>query len=143
MNRITITLAALALVLSGCMPLASHSLSTTGYSTPTYGGTAEAPVTTTAPLPTPADFQLQVIETSRDCFGSAGCVVQYRINPVYVGAGSSPTGSFTMLYEVVGMDDTKTGNITVTSGHFATETGYGQMQQGVTLRARVTQVLEN
>lgn len=143
MRTLTTTAIAAALLaagLTGCLPPGgTHSL---GSST-SYGSyTAPVEVTTTAPLPTPAEFSLNVVETNHQCFGSAGCNVQYRIVPTWVGSGSAPTSSFTLLYAVVGLDDAATGSIKVTDGHFATESGFGSSQGG-TLTAQVTQVLED
>lgn len=131
-----------AMALAGCATTGTKALSTTSSS---YGGPSAAAATaeTTVAPPAPASFALQVIETRRQCFGSAGCLVGWRIVPTWVGMGSAPTSSFTLLYEVVGLDDTQTGNIVVTNGRFNTEAGSGDTQDGVTLTARVTQVLED
>jgi ABC-type glycerol-3-phosphate transport system substrate-binding protein len=145
-KKIALTLALLALALAGCvMPSGSHTLSTPGASS--YGASAapaEEETTTRAALPTASEFRLQVIETSRQCFGDAGCNVTYRVVPTWVGSGTAPESSFTLLYQVTGMSDgAKTGNIAVTDGKFATETGFGSAEDGTTLTARVTQVLED
>jgi hypothetical protein len=119
---------------------------TLGSSSSSYGASAapaEDVTTTEAPLPRPANFRLQVIKTSDKCFGSAGCSVEYRIVPTWVGPGSAPTSaSYTLLYEVIGLDSPQSGSIAVTNGRFATESGSGD-DQGNTLTARVTQVLDD
>lgn len=127
---------ALALALAGCaMPLPSNTLGPPSYTTPT---------TTYAPLPTAASFRLQIVETERKCWGSGvGCNVTYRVVPTWMGSGSAPTSSFTLLYTVVGLQESTTGNIAVTNGKFATESGYGIVDEGQGLTAQVTQVLEN
>lgn len=141
MRNTTKILAGLALAagLAGCVmpPAGTHSLGSS-----TYGSAPTAVTTVDEPLPMASNFRLQVIETKRDCFGSAGCNVQYRVIPSY-GGGPTPKSSFTLLYQVVGLDDTKTGSIAVAGGKFSTETGFGQTEEGVTLTAHVTQILEN
>jgi hypothetical protein len=77
--------------------------------------TTRATTTTVAYVPVPADFTIDVIETERSCFGSAGCNVTYTIKPNYVGAQlPSASDTFTVVYEVRGGTDSKTGNFTVT-----------------------------
>ena len=55
-------------------------------------------------IPTPAQMKLDVIILSQKCFGSAGCVVTYRIDPTYTGS-SRLTGAFTVVYRVTGGSD--------------------------------------
>jgi hypothetical protein len=145
-----LTLASLAVgvfALASCvMPstTGTHSLGTSTSSDWSGSGSEAVTTTTVAEVPPRAtDFTLNVVETQRDCFGSAGCNVQYRIVPTYVGMGSVPKGSYTLLYAVSGLSDSKTGNIAVSNGRFSTESGFGSSEQGNTLTASVTQVLED
>jgi hypothetical protein len=86
--------------------------SVTTYVAPT---TTTPPTTVGAYTPTPADFQIEIIETERSCFGSAGCNVGYKINPTYTGAQhADPKRTFTVIYEITGGDDPKTANFTLT-----------------------------
>ncbi|GAA3011860.1 hypothetical protein [Actinokineospora diospyrosa] len=69
------------------------------------------------PLPTPADFTIAIIVLEKDCFGSAGCSIVYRINPTYTGATPLPTDrTLTVIYEVTGGEDAKIGHFTITGG---------------------------
>jgi hypothetical protein len=129
--------------LAGCViPEGSHTLSS-GTSTAGLSWNTSSATTTRAALPTASQFSLKVIELSRDCFGSAGCSVRYRIVPTYIGLGSAPTGSFRLLYQVSGGDDAKTGNIEVRNGKFNNEENFTDVPTGGTLTAHVTQVLED
>lgn len=139
MKKLIITTAAVALTLSGCMLPTNAGNKTLGSGTSPYS----APSTTYEPIPTISDFSLDVIETERSCFGSYGCNVQYRVVPTYIGTGSVPTSNFTLLYQIDGADDVQTGNIAVSNGKFATETGFTSVAQGVSLAATVTSVLED
>lgn len=146
MKRIAIALAATAVAvgLSSCVlpPEGKHPLSTASSSYGSGGTYTAAPTTTAAALPRAADFRLTIVETSHKCFGSAGCSISFRIDPQYVGSGSPPTGSFTLLYEVIGGDQPQTGSIKVTNGRYNHEEG-SLDSDGGTLTARVTQVLED
>jgi hypothetical protein len=153
-----LTVAALALTGAGCdlHTQGGHTMQNSSSTTSTCIGLPSecgqsywpAPRTTTtttaAPLPTPQDFTLDVIEMSRQCFGDAGCSVQYRIVPTYQRAGSVPTGRYSLLYELDGGDEPQSGNIQVRNGQYHTEEGYlSTTTSGGTLTAHVTQVLEN
>jgi hypothetical protein len=152
-----LTVAALALTGAGCdlHTQGGHTMQNSSSTTSTCIGLPSecgqsywpAPRTTTtttaAPLPTPQDFTLDVIEMSRQCFGDAGCTVQYRIVPTYQRAGSVPTGRYSLLYELDGGDEPQSGNIQVRNGQYHTEEGYLSTTSGGTLTAHVTQVLEN
>ncbi|HYH31082.1 MAG TPA: hypothetical protein VD903_11905 [Pseudonocardia sp.] len=63
--------------------------------------------TTSAPVlvatPGPGDFKLQVEVLDRDCFGSAGCHIMYRVTAGWdVPVGPDP---WLVTYEVRGVDD--------------------------------------
>lgn len=83
------------------------------------GGTVDRPTAAPSSAPTsspswgdapaaatlkPADFQVGVIVTGVECFGSAGCLVDYMIEPVYVGSAKLPTQT-TVVYEIRGGDE--------------------------------------
>jgi hypothetical protein len=135
-----------ALTLAGCFPVSTGKQIPNGATTTQpygYSPTRNAPTTTEAQLPRPIDFQLNLIELSRDCFGQAGCNIRFRIEPAHVGGVSVENRSFTLLYEVDGGDDSKTGNIRVVSGRFHTEDGFISTPPGAHLTARVTQILSD
>jgi len=139
------------LTLAGCGVPTTHTVhnghsstevgSTTCTGLPSECGEPAATTTATEALPTPQDWTLAVIELSRKCFGSAGCNVEYRIVPAYKGPNLLK-GSYMLLYELDGGDDTQTGNIEVRDGRYATEQG-SVSTSGGTLTAHVTQILEN
>lgn len=53
--------------------------------------------------PVPSDFILNVVTTSKQCFGSAGCLLEIDVDLTYNGAASlDPEGSWTLLYEITG-----------------------------------------
>lgn len=66
--------------------------------------------------PKPGDFSVTALVLKRDCFGSAGCNVQYRINPQYKGQPLSDSQSFTVTYTVKGGSDPQEGNFTLIGG---------------------------
>jgi hypothetical protein len=121
--------------------------SCTGVSTPptTAGPTTTAAPTTTAPpphKPTPEDFKLELIETSRSCFGSAGCNVKYKIEPTYVGPSNLDVSrSYTVIYEVTGGDDVKTDNFTLRGDKWSgSSEDYISTPPNPTLTATVTRI---
>lgn len=56
-------------------------------------------------LPEPSDFTIAVKVMAKQCFGSAGCIVTYRIVPTYTGASSISGSPLTVVYEVSGGKD--------------------------------------
>ncbi len=68
------------------------SSSTTAQKTPAPATSYAAPSTydyaASRPLPKPSDFTIDVKILEKKCYGSAGCLVRYRIEPTHVG--SSP-----------------------------------------------------
>ena len=93
-------------------------------------------------VPTPADFRIEVVETERSCFGSAGCNVRFRINPTYIGATPPDVlKSFTVVYEIRGADDPQTGSFTLSNGQVSSSEDYVGVPPGSTLSAVVVRVL--
>lgn len=107
--------------------------------------TATTLPTTTAPpphTPTPEDFQLEVIETSRSCFGSAGCNIKYKINPTYTGPTIDSSKSYTIIYEVTGAEDLKTDNFTMRGDKWSgSSEDFVSAPTGAVLAAKVTRVV--
>src|SRR6185312_9957954 len=80
---------------------------------------AQTTVPTSAALPVPGDFRLNLVITEQQCFGSAGCVIHYTFDPEYVGyATPSKSADFLVVYHVTGSDQPQTGNIRVSGGQF-------------------------
>jgi hypothetical protein len=65
----------------------------------------DAPETTAAARPTPQDFELTVKTLSKQCFGSAGCNLTYRIEVGYDGPPLDPSDTYEVVYEVRGGED--------------------------------------
>lgn len=121
---------------------AVEASSTTTTSTPAPPPTE--PITTAPPYtPAPADFAIEVIELERQCFGSAGCNVTYRINPTYVGAvAPAPSETFTVTYDLQGGDSPESGSFTVRNGQARTShEEHTQIPPGGALTAVPTRVL--
>lgn len=59
--------------------------------------------------PTPSDFSLEVTLTDKQCFGSAGCSLHYRVDLTYTGLGGLAAlqghGPWTIIYSVEGDED--------------------------------------
>ena len=64
-----------------------------------------APVEPTYGKPTKADFKLTVKTLSKQCFGSAGCNLTYRILISYTGPDLEPGKEYEVLYQVRGGED--------------------------------------
>ncbi|MFC6155382.1 hypothetical protein [Kribbella jiaozuonensis] len=65
--------------------------------------------------PTAKDFKLAVKVLKKECFGSAGCNLTYRILVTYGGADLDPTLTYEVVYEVRGGEDGPvTNTLTVT-----------------------------
>lgn len=85
---------------------------------PTTQTTKAPPKAAKVVAPKPADFVLTVKTLSKQCFGSAGCNLTYRIVVAYGGPTLSPSKTYEVTYNVRGGDDglvtatfTVTGNI--------------------------------
>ncbi|SCG53841.1 hypothetical protein GA0070609_2878 [Micromonospora echinaurantiaca] len=70
-----------------------------------------APATTSPPVlayetPTKSDFKLKVKVLKKQCFGSAGCNITYRIGVTYTGDGDlDPSKTYEVTYQVKGAED--------------------------------------
>lgn len=58
-----------------------------------------------AATPAPSDFAISIQVLSKKCFGSAGCVLTYRIQPTYTGPTLDDDQELTVTYEVSGGED--------------------------------------
>ena len=70
---------------------------------------AEATPDLPSPSPSPAeltvdDFDVETSVKEQSCFGSAGCSITLRTEPVFVGSGL-PTGVWEVTYEITGIED--------------------------------------
>lgn len=75
-------------------------------SVPSSPAAADVPVDDAEPVaPAPTDFEVNLKVTSKECFGSAGCLVTFVIDPVYLGDTSTLEGQWTVTYEIEGTQD--------------------------------------
>ncbi|MEU4383442.1 hypothetical protein [Micromonospora echinofusca] len=80
-------------------------------SAPTTAAPTTAPATTAPPAPTYGtptknDFKLKVKVLRKQCFGSAGCNITYRIDVTYIGDVSlDPSKTYEVTYQVKGAED--------------------------------------
>lgn len=93
------------------------SISTTSAPIAAPAKTSSAPAAPAKPKPAdpkPADFKLTVKTLEKQCFGSAGCLVTYRISDVtYSGPGLDEDKSYEITYKVTGLKDPKIGTFTL------------------------------
>lgn len=104
----------------GGNPTVATTDPTTGVTSPAATAKAkpvEAPPPPPEPTyatPKPVDFKLTVKELSKECFGSAGCNITYRVFVAYSGKPLDPSKTWEVLYEVKGGDEPLTNTLTVT-----------------------------
>lgn len=75
-----------------------------------------APTAPPPRVPTPAEFQLGVVVTDRDCSHVDSCLYKYRVVPKYIGAHPLPDRQITVTYQVSGGHQPQTGDFTVQGG---------------------------
>lgn len=136
--------AALAVLFLGCgVPTGSDA--DKPMKTTSGNGIEDATSAPSAPAytPVPADFQLEVIELEKNCYGSAGCNVTYMVDPTYVGQPLDPSQSYTVIYSLTGGDATETGSFTVQGTQYEKpgEDMISTSSSGAVLRATVTRVV--
>ncbi|WP_157361755.1 hypothetical protein [Haloechinothrix halophila] len=108
--------------------------------------TATAAEATTEPIEfTPEMFTLKVKILSRDCYGSAGCLVDYRVVPTYLGDSSDLEGvNLEMTYEVTGATGgSDIGTVTFENGEYDVYDVEGDADTASAkskLKARVTEL---
>lgn len=94
--------------------------------------------------PNPKDFKLTAKVLNKQCFGSAGCNVTYRVQVAkYTGQPLPDDTTFEVTYQVAGPDDgTQVGTFTVTGGkaEMDSETMASTSSAGVTLKVKATSV---
>jgi hypothetical protein len=115
----------------------------TGAEGSTYAAAAAAPA---ASVPPPSDFRIAVKILAKQCFGSAGCVLTYRIDPTYVGSPLSSDQALTVVYEVTGgQDGPVINNFTVSgnSARFPQQEVVQTVSSGTVLKATPTSVSQN
>lgn len=89
-----------------------------------------------------SDFALKIKIKEKECFGSAGCVVVYQINPNYVGLEDASTGTWDITYKVTGGEDAIVNTMTLEDGSFSfdAEESVSTPSSGSVLKAKVMSV---
>jgi hypothetical protein len=93
--------------------------------------------------PKAGDFKLKVKVLDKQCFGSAGCNVTYRVVPVYTGDSFSSDREAEVTYEVHGLEDTATSTFTMDgtgSANLNSEETGSTTSSGKKLTAKVVDV---
>lgn len=98
--------------------------------------------------PTKSDFVVSVRNTSKDCFGSAGCIIDYKVKAsVKHGADLDPDQSYDVTFDVRGDEDGPiTGTFTVQNGEVSSYDLEGVAStgsSGTKLTVKVTNVDES
>lgn len=141
-NTLALLMLGAALALAGCV--SPDRVSTNPANTPRWDGELSSSSTpAAAPLPpTTADLTVGVVVTEQKCFGSAGCIYHYTINPQYVSAKPLPDKT-TVIFKVTGGDQDQISNFTIDGDGTATFDRETTIDgpEGADLQATVTQVL--
>lgn len=97
-------------------------------------------------VPQPKDFRVTLSIVSKQCFGSAGCNITYRINPKYVGPPTASGLDLTVTYQVDGGESGPQINsftIEDNTASYDQEEMISTKSSKSKLSVKVTQVLEN
>lgn len=117
----------------------------------TSDGTSAAPVIEDSPEPEPVvypvrtrDFTIKVKIRTKECFGSAGCIVTYQIDPSYEGMADVSSGSYDITYKVTGANDPIINTMTLEDGTFSFDQEEDTQTPSASsvLKAKVTSVEE-
>ncbi len=122
---------------------APAAISTTAPAAPE---TSEAPPEPTYTAPAKADFKLTAKVLGKQCFGSAGCNLTYRIMVAYSGPTLDPAVTYEVVYVVQGGDDgpvTNTLKVTGDQSSVDEEESIGTKNKGSKLTVLVSDVLSN
>lgn len=93
--------------------------------------------------PKKSDWNVKVKITDKQCFGSAGCSIDYKIDPQYVGSRELPdVGVIEVTYEITGDEDPIIGTFTVegTRAEFDEEGSMSTPRSSTKVKARITDV---
>lgn len=142
----------LGLVLGGGIGFGASAGSPTA-SSPTTTKAAPTTARTTAPpppaaadpepyLPSPDEFKLAIKVTEKECFGSAGCLIDYHVELTYDGIQPDAGHEYLVTYEVRGVKDgPQINSITVSDGKYSYEDESAQIPSTSTkLTVKVTDV---
>lgn len=95
-------------------------------------------------VPTTADFAIGIDVLSKQCFGSAGCNLTYKINVTYNGLTPlDPSKTYTVVYDVAGGESPITANFTIKGTQIMYHNGFTQTpKDSAVLTATPTNVFE-
>ena len=102
------------------------------------------PTPTASPpqMPIPAEFQIGVVVTDRNCTGPTRCVYKYRIEPKYIGMHPLPEKEIKVVYQVTGGHQPQVGDFTVQGGQARVLQDVAlDGPPGARLQASVTQIV--
>ena len=91
--------------------------------------------------PKKSDFKLKVKVLDKECFGSAGCIVQFRIIPQYSGPGLPDEGTIELSYKITGGEDPELGTIEIEcpdGSYSSEERDIDTPSSSSTVRAKIT-----
>lgn len=93
----------------------------------------------------PKDFELKVKTLSKECFGSAGCLIEYRVVPTYLGVESDlESASVEVTYKVTGgSDGPQIGTFMLEAGQYDIYEleGFTDISSSGKLKVKVTEVV--
>jgi hypothetical protein len=95
--------------------------------------------------PDAEDFELTVKTLSKECFGSAGCLIDFRIELAYVHTGGDldPAITYEVTYEISGGESSYVNTLTVTGDQYSTEESESiSTASDVELGVKITDVSE-
>lgn len=121
-----LTLALSALLLAGCTatPAAVRATASPTSVAATTATPTPTPSETEPAEPTESDFELKLKVRKKECFGSAGCNVQFRVDVTYVGPEDLEDlpEYIDITYEVKGGDEPFTATIEMEEGKYSRQT---------------------
>jgi hypothetical protein len=135
----------IALGAAGGSDLSASSANPTVTTTVHATASSDSPAAASTPEPAPfhassKDFKLGVKTLSKECFGSAGCNITFRIDPQYIGSGTLPTeGTVEVTYQVKGGEDPLVNTFTIENGSASFESE--EMISTTSSKARLTAVV--
>lgn len=112
---------------------------------PTTGAAAPPPAKPADHTPAAREFQIRVKVLSKQCFGSAGCNITFRIDPTYSGPALDPGTTWLITYEVTGVEDgpqVNTFELTGDTASFDSEESASTKTSRAKVTAKVTEITE-
>ncbi|MFI7442381.1 hypothetical protein [Nonomuraea indica] len=103
---------------------------------------ADAPPEPVPFTPGVGTFKISIRILEKECFGSAGCNITYRIKPTYSGPALPDDQQLTVTYEVRGGEDQQINSFEMvgTQAEFDAEESISTKSSSAKLRAVVTDV---